>query len=128
MKSSTKTFLTFGVLIVLIAGLYVFTDWFSKTTGYALGEDQQIRFVHCLNDHGAVLYLKSDCAECLQQEKLFAPRALDLIEIVSCDALACGNLASLPAWELDGQFSYGQKDFQQLSELSGCTLEYEPVS
>lgn len=117
--------LTFGALVVVILGLYVFTDWFSKTTGYALGEDQQMRFVNCLNDHNVVLYLQSDCSDCLDQEGIFAPRALDQIPIVSCDSRSCSNLASIPAWELDGQFYYGVKDFQQLSELSGCVLENE---
>jgi hypothetical protein len=50
MQAQTKVFLTFGILVLLIGGLYLFSDWFSKVTGYQLGEDQKIRFIQCLNE------------------------------------------------------------------------------
>ena len=43
MRQYTKTMLTFFVLVILLTGMYVFTDWFSKTTGYVLGEDEKTK-------------------------------------------------------------------------------------
>lgn len=128
MNTSVRVLVTFGILIVLIAGLYVFSDWFSKTTGYFSGEEQELQFVGCLEDHGAVLYLKEDCSACLRQERVFTPKALELISTVSCDQVSCGNLPELPAWEIDGQFYYGEKDFKQLSQISSCEIDETALS
>lgn len=129
MQSSTRFMLTLGVLVVLITGLYLFSDWFSKTTGYVLGEDQQIRLVECLNQKSSVFYTKSDCVDCFRQEEIFAEQAFGLLQVLSCDDLLCENLASIPAWEIDGKFYYGTMDFNQLSDVSGCEIENEkPIS
>lgn len=123
MDSALRVILTLGILVMLVAGLYVFSDWFSKTTGYVLGEDQQIRFVQCLGEKQTVLYLKDDCVDCFRQGEIFAENAFDLLDVAYCDELDCSNLKSLPAWEISGKLYYGKKDFKELSEISGCKLE-----
>jgi hypothetical protein len=35
MNKRNNVILTFIALIILISGLYIFTDWFSKTTGFS---------------------------------------------------------------------------------------------
>ncbi|MEK6898785.1 MAG: hypothetical protein AABW79_01680 [Nanoarchaeota archaeon] len=129
MESSTRFMITLVALVALIAGLYLFSDWFSKTTGYVLGEDQQIRLVQCLNEKNSVFYTMSDCVDCFRQQELFADRAFEFLQVLSCDDLLCENLVSIPAWEIDGKFYYGTMDFNQLSDVSGCEIENEkPVS
>ena len=45
MNRQQQVFLTMGVLIVLIIGMYVFSDWFSKVTGYFTGADEKIKLI-----------------------------------------------------------------------------------
>ena len=123
MNTSTRVFVTMTILVALIAGLYVFSDWFSKTTGYLLGDDQKARLVECLQNHGAVLYENSTCSECWDQQKILGKGPYSLIKKTECEgSITCSGLRSIPAWEIDGAFYYGKKSFKQLSDISGCTL------
>lgn len=123
MNTQTRVFVTFFVLVVLIVGIYLFSDWFSKTTGYVLGEDQKIAFAECLASKEAVFYETANCAECDAQQALFGVPAWDLIEKQACDAQTrCVGLASLPAWEIEGAFYYGFKEFSELDAISSCDI------
>ncbi len=126
METQTRVVVTFFVLVALIAGTYVFSDWFSKTTGYVLGEDQKIAFAQCIADKGAVFYQTERCVACEEQRTLFGERAWELIEKKVCDERMCTGLTSLPAWELEGKIYYGFKTFNELDALSSC--EITPVA
>lgn len=123
MDKPTRVMLTMGVIVVLIIGLYLFSDWFSKATGYALGEDQKIAFATCLVGKGAVLYESADCLPCEQQRALLGEGAYALLSHQLCDKQTrCGGLKELPAWELEGKFVYGKKTYQALDDLSSCEI------
>lgn len=121
MEPRMRVFVTLCAVIVLIVGLYVFTDWFSKVTGYQLGEDQKMVFAGCLNEKGT-FYFTQECAGCEKQAKLFGANSYAVLNKIECGDDRCGGLASLPAWELNGKAYYGFKGFKELSELSGCAL------
>ncbi len=122
MKVKTRVYVTFAILVLLVAGIYVFSDWFSKTTGYLLGEDQKVRFVSCLNEKNTILYTKDDCVECFRQQGILGDKAFEIIEKFNCAGNSCANLRELPAWEINGKIYYGKKDFKELSEISGCEI------
>ena len=123
METQTRVVVTFVVLVALIAGTYVFSDWFSKTTGYVLGEDQKVAFAQCIADNGAVFYESERCAECEEQRTLFGERAWAIIETKLCDSTTrCTGLSRLPAWEVEGKIHYGFKTFNELDELSSCEI------
>lgn len=123
MRTQTRVFVTFFVLVVLIVGIYLFSDWFSKATGYALGEDQKIAFATCLVSKGVVLYETPDCLACEQQRTLLGESAYDLIPKQRCTKeTRCNGLKEIPAWELEGVFSYGKKTYEQLDALSSCDI------
>lgn len=122
METKTRVFVTLGVLVVLISGIYIFSDWFSKTTGYVLGEDQKAAFVTCLNQNASTLYETDDCAECEKQREILGERSYEIMNRVTCGADLCKGLKHVPAWEIEGKFYYGVKTFKELDELSSCAI------
>lgn len=122
MQSQTKVFLTFGILVVMIGGLYFFSDWFSKVTGYQLGEDQKIRFIQCLNEKNTVYFRSEGCIECAKQEELIGARAFALVNSFTCTTESCANIKQVPAWQIGNSIFYGKKSFDELSAASGCPL------
>jgi len=122
MELRTRVFVTIVFLVGLIGGLYLFSDWFSKATGYALGEDQKTAFANCLNERGSALYESESCSACEKQNEILGENAYAIIRKVICGSDLCGGLVSVPAWELDGKIYYGIKTYKQLDELSGCAI------
>ena len=123
MDSRTRAFLTLFILVVAIAGLYIFSDWFSKATGYALGEDQKIKFAQCLNDKASTLYETINCPDCEKQQVLLGENAYAIIKKITCNDNLCEGLKEIPAWEIEGKFYYGLMTFRELDEISACEIE-----
>lgn len=124
MRTQTRVFVTFFVLVALIAGIYLFSDWFSKTTGYVLGEDQKMAFADCLASKGAIVYVTENCAVCDKQRELFGSAAWEKIATRTCNAeTRCTGLRSLPAWEIEGAFYYGFRSFTELDDASSCDVQ-----
>lgn len=121
MEQKRKTVITFGILVVLIITLFVFSSWFSKTTGYFLGEDEKERFAICLSEKNATFYSTVDCLECQTQLEIFG-KSENYIRKVECGKSLCSGLREVPAWEIDGEFYYGRMDFKELSKISGCEI------
>jgi len=119
--------MTFAILVVLLFGLYFFSDWFSKTVGYVAGEEQKIRLMQCLNEKQVVLYVVDDCYYCDRQRGLIGETAMGYFDaLLNCDSgesVACENLASFPAWKINGEIRYGVLEISELSEISRCNLE-----
>ena len=122
MEPSRRVLLTATALLVLIVGFYLFTDWFSKATGYVLGEDQKVAFANCLKEHNAVLYESAECAACEKQRTILGESAYAIIPRVMCGQDLCKGLRSVPAWEIEGELSYGAKTYQELDALSICEI------
>ncbi len=123
MQTQTRVFVTMSILVVLIFGLYLFSDWFSKVTGYFSGDDQKVRLVECMNEKRAILYTKQECAECYEQQQIIGDKAYSLLKVADCDEGVNCNLKELPAWEINGQVVYGKKTLNELSSLTDCKFE-----
>lgn len=121
MEPRTKVFLTFGIAVLLIAGLYIFTNWFSLITGYFTGEDERSGVAHCLADDGAEFYGTLYCVDCEKQMEVFGP-AFSIIPQVDCgrNNENCPNIREVPAWYINRQIHYGFKTLEELKEISGC--------
>jgi hypothetical protein len=124
MEKKIKVMATFIVLVVLISGLYAFTNWFSIITGYIGGEEDSVKLAQCLDGKGAELYGSIYCPDCEAQVKLFG-RAIKFISRVDCgkDGELCPNIQEIPAWYIDKKIYYGYKSFDELREISGCRDE-----
>ena len=121
MEARIKAMLTFGVLILIIFGLYFFTDWFSKITGYAPGEDEREALAKCLTKKNAIFYFSSTCPACDKQLKIFGETAADFLTKYECEnADDCPASGGVPAWEMDNKFYYNVKNFNELKKISGC--------
>lgn len=125
MKTNTRVIFTFFILIVIVTGLYFFTDWFSKTTGYVFGEDEKIKLAQCLSGKNAVLYLKNDCSDCYDQIGLFGDNAQKFLLKFDCseDVILCSNLRKFPAWEIENKIYYGVKSLKELQDISSCIVD-----
>lgn len=123
MEQTTKTILTFGVMVFVIFGLYFFSDWFSKTTGYVLGEDEKLKLAQCLGTKDVTFYRSSTCPECDEQIDAFGKDASRFLKIVSCSSVEECPDGGVPAWKIGSQIHYGVKNFDELTSLSGCSLE-----
>ena len=82
MKQFTKVMVTFGFLALLIFGLYTFSDWFSRTTGYVLGEDEKIKLAQCLEGENTKFYVSDTCPSCDVQKEKFGETAMKFIDVV----------------------------------------------
>lgn len=121
MEQYRKTMITFGVLIIVLFGLYYFSDWFSKTTGYVLGEDEKEKLVTCLNGKNAVFYTSSTCPDCEAQLEMFG-KAKDSLNVISCSSLEECPEGGVPAWQIGKQVVYGVKQLDELIKISGCDI------
>lgn len=123
MRKKIKVIISLVILIMLMSGLYFFTDWFSKVTGYVtgyvLGEDEKVKLAQCLDGKGTEYYKNLGCADCEKQEKLFG-MAFNFISFKDCSEDACGDLREFPAWYIDKKVYYGYKNLSELSRISGC--------
>lgn len=126
MEKKLQVLITFLFLILLIAGLYIFTDWFSLITGYFTGESQQESVINCLREQGAEFYFSKYCAECEKQQAELGS-LFEKINRIDCgkDKENCQNIRELPAWYLPNspeKFHYGFLTLNELSEMGGCEL------
>jgi hypothetical protein len=125
MNQFVKTAITFGLLVVLLFGLYFFASWFSVTTGYVLGEDEKIKLAQCLDGKDSKFYRSTTCPLCDKQVELFGKTAMNFIEIVDCKNFDECPDGGVPSWEIQGKIIYGFKNFNELSEISGCVIDVE---
>lgn len=123
MDQYRKTVLTFVALVLVILGFYFFSDWFSKTTGYVLGEDEKINLAICLNDKETIFYISNTCPDCEKQLELFGNEASKKINVITCqNALECPE-GGVPAWKIDNKIYYGVKQLDELMRLSNCEIK-----
>jgi hypothetical protein len=121
MKKRTRVMVTFGFIVLMITGMYIFTDWFSRITGYFIGEDEKTRLAQCLDGKHAEFYGTEYCAECERQRDIFG-RSFNTIVEIDCgrNMENCPNIREIPAWHINKSIHYGFKNFTQLKDLSGC--------
>lgn len=119
MNQYRKTMITFAFLVIIIFGLYYFTGWFSRTTGYVFGESDKMNLAICLESKKAVLYLSSTCPDCDRQLELFddASKRLNVVFCKNADECPEGGV---PAWQIGKQIHYGVKQLDELIAISGC--------
>ncbi len=122
MEQQTKTIITFAVLVIVIFSLYFFSDWFSKTTGYVLGEDEKLKLAQCLKDK-ATFYQSDTCPKCDEQLEKFGKDASRFLNIVSCNTTDDCPSGGVPAWKIGSQTHYGVKNLDELTSISGCSVE-----
>lgn len=123
MEQYRKTMITFGVLILVMFGLYYFSDWFSKTTGYVLGEDEKMKLATCLNGKNAVFYTSNTCPDCESQLELFGTEAAKSINMITCSNIDECPEGGVPAWQIGKQIVYGVKQLEELIQISGCDVD-----
>lgn len=121
MEKRFKLYATLAFLVILVASLYYFTDWFSKATGYIVGEDPEIKLAKCLKERNFKLYTAKNCPECDVQRTLFgdAYRFLDYTEC-TLNPDECQEVNSVPAWKIMGKYYYGKRSLEELRLASGC--------
>lgn len=120
MEQTARTLITFGVMVLVVFGLYFFSDWFSKTTGYALGEDEKLKLAQCLSNKEAVFYRSPTCYDCDEQLEIFGETATGFLNVVSCQTADDCPDGGVPAWKIGSQTHYGVKQFDELISISGC--------
>lgn len=120
MESSKKVFVTFVVLILLLVGFYSLTQWLSSTTGYAVGESDQVKVGQCLSGMNTKLYFNQECQNCDKQREVLG-EGFKFIQIIDCrfPESRCANVDQL-TWQINGSIYYGFKDLAELKNISGC--------
>lgn len=110
------------VLILLIVGLYYFTDWFSKVTGYFTGEDERVKLADCLVNENSALFVTQNCLDCEKQLDIFGSEGTKHLPIIECSSLDdCPSASGFPSWIIGGKKLAGVHDVDSLKEFSGCT-------
>ena len=121
MDAQRRILISVVVLIVLVFGLYFFTDWFSKVTGYFSGEDENTRLAQCLDGKNVEFYSSVYCPKCEKQREELGG-AFKFITQIDCgkDMENCDNIREVPAWYINKTIVYGLQNRSELRELSGC--------
>ncbi len=89
-------------------------------------------FAKCLTEKGMKFYGASGCSWCAKEKELFA-EAVEYLPYVECVDEESGELitecqeagiSGFPTWKLpNGELISGFKTLEELSELSGCSIE-----
>ena len=121
METANKVFITFLALVLVVVLLYFFTNWFSKTTGYAVGENEKIKIAQCLSGKGAKMLGTLSCGDCIQEKDLFG-EAFKFLNFIDCGQpnSGCANIENNLAWQINGTIYYGFRNLTELQNLSGC--------
>jgi hypothetical protein len=123
MNQYARTMITLGVLVFVIFGLYYFTGWFSRTTGYVLGEDEKFNLAICLKGKGTIFYVSNTCPDCDKQLNLFGKDASRMLNVFVCkNADECPQ-GGVPAWKIGKQVHYGVKQLDELINISECDVD-----
>jgi hypothetical protein len=124
MEKKIQVMATFIALVVLVAGLYIFTNWFSMITGYFTGESEQETLALCLKNQGAEFYFSTYCPDCEKQEQELGQYS-NSIKKVDCgrNKENCPNIRNLPAWYIPNskdKINYGFFTLNELKTLGNC--------
>jgi len=117
-----KFFITLIILTTIVVGLFLFADWFSKTTGYAIGYNERSKTANCLFKIEAEFYGSPFCSECEAQKEVLG-NSFSRIDYVDCgqNKELCPNIREIPAWYINKQIYYGTKSLSELKEIAGCS-------
>ncbi|UCD02656.1 MAG: hypothetical protein JSV63_02590 [Candidatus Aenigmatarchaeota archaeon] len=88
-------------------------------------EGKYDEFAQCLTESGAAMYGTSWCSHCNDQKNMFG-QSFSYIDFTDCDASdLCreAGVRAYPTWIINGVHYTGSKSLQELSSLSGCSLE-----
>ncbi|MFH1307615.1 MAG: hypothetical protein ABIH72_02075 [archaeon] len=125
MDSKNKVIVTFGILILLVLVFYFVAMNITKHTGYVSISEEETKkdFAQCLTNKGILMYGSAYCGHCKNQKELFGDSFL-YVNYVECteNPEACQDLSGVPAWDINGEITYGTQTLEKLSELSGCSL------
>ncbi len=120
MNKFEKVIISLVVLAVLIFGLYAFTNWFSKATGYVVGDNVNNELANCLSERDLKVYVSADCDDCEKQLNIVKEKINRFVEVVPCDnGIEC-FAEEFPSWEINGKVYNGLIDLNKLIEISGC--------
>ncbi len=122
MEKRVKLVATFIFAVLLITLLYLFSDWFSKTTGYSIAENPNNNLAKCLTSQGVKLYGSKTCPDCTKQKEFFGKEAFDYVDYVECSQtpVKCSEIKSVPAWSINNDTIYGIKTLDELRYLTNC--------
>jgi len=131
MKTKTKIILSIAIIMGLLIILYAVPKIFNLT-GQAVYGGNLDRFIQCLSDSNVKMYGAYWCSHCQNQKKLFENNPNFISEIyIECYSGGENSQSSLcaqkdirgyPTWEINNQLYPGEKTFQQLADLSGCSF------
>ena len=110
-----RFFLTLLILTMVVVGLFLFADWLSRTTGYAIGSNERSQTATCLSKLGVEFYGSPLCAECESQKKVLGS-TFSRIEYIDCgqNKELCPNIKEIPAWYINKEIYYGLKTLDEL--------------
>ncbi|HIJ99709.1 TPA: hypothetical protein H1011_02700 [archaeon] len=127
---SKKTILLAVSLIVIISGVLLFKP---QVSGFiSLGHDYTLdNFTECLAENNAIMYGAYWCPHCTTQKEMFGD-SLSGVLYIECDSKGknakpelCrqNNVQSYPTWIISGTKYSGVQSLQDLSDITGCSLE-----
>ena len=89
---------------------------------------KKVKLARHLKASGARMYGAYWCSHCFDQKQAFGADANRLLQYVECAADGYGSerplcrakgIKGYPTWEINGEFYPGEKDLEELGELSG---------
>ena len=89
---------------------------------------KQVKLARHLKASGARMYGAYWCSHCFDQKQAFGADANRFLQYVECAADGYGSerplcrakgIKGYPTWEINGEFYPGEKDLEELGELSG---------
>lgn len=126
MEQKKKVFLTFVLLIAILAGFWFIGKAITAFTGYSITEIKNLeQFTKCLANK-TELYVNAGCSHCANQKSLFGD-SLKYLKITDCavDTDKCieAGVTQVPTWIINNEKAVGVQSLKKLSELSECELK-----
>lgn len=82
-------------------------------------------FAQCLTGKGVTMYGAKWCSHCQNQKKEFG-QSFRLVKYVECpdniDLCLSKGIQGYPTWIIGDKKYEGERDLEELSEISGCAL------
>lgn len=122
-----RVILTFGILILLVGVFYVLSFGLSYLTGMDIFEDKSEidLFAECLDEGGIILYIMGGDSYSESQKNEFKD-SVKYLKIIDCleqpEICQGAGIEGFPAWVIDGKVNYGNKNLDQISKISECSL------
>lgn len=121
-----ETKIVYPLVIIVLIAVSVAVYMFTNQPAGSLDPGKYDGFAQCLTDNGVAMYGTSWCSHCTDQKNTFGS-SFDYVDFTDCDedraSCTAAGVKYYPTWVINDVIYTGSKSLEELSSISGCSLE-----